>query len=152
MRECAIKPARVSFLPFHQPLRTQLRPYLLPIIIISISMGSLDEHGKIAVGLLIVYPFVFLLSFILVIRHGFSKQKGWLFLLTFSLGLIYYRSRLYCYSYINKYSAKIVGSALLIIAENRSNPSTNLLITAYAIEGAGIAPLLQCTMSLLSAA
>ncbi|KAL5535253.1 hypothetical protein ACEPAF_3347 [Sanghuangporus sanghuang] len=96
-------------------------------------MGSLDERGDISVALLAIYPFIFILALILTVRHGFRRQAGWLFLLLFS-------------------TAKIVGAILHIVAELQSAPSKGLLIAAFAIEGAGLAPLLECTLSFVGAA
>lgn len=96
-------------------------------------MGSLDQRGYISIALLIVYPFVFLLALTLTIRHGFTRQAGWLFLMIFS-------------------TAKIVGAILHIIAEKQSTPSQSLFVAAYAVEGVGLAPLLECTLSFIGIA
>ncbi|KAL5518692.1 hypothetical protein ACEPAH_375 [Sanghuangporus vaninii] len=96
-------------------------------------MGSLDERGDISVALLAIYPFIFILALILTVRHGFKRQAGWLFLLLFS-------------------TAKIAGAILHIVAELQSAPSKGLFIAAFAIEGAGLAPLLECTLSFVGAA
>ncbi|KAL5495543.1 hypothetical protein ACEPAI_1006 [Sanghuangporus weigelae] len=61
-------------------------------------------------------------------RGDISRQAGWLFLLLFS-------------------TAKIVGAILHIVAELQSTPSKGLFIAAFSIEGAGLAPLLACTLS-----
>ncbi|KAI5123723.1 hypothetical protein M0805_000316 [Coniferiporia weirii] len=93
-------------------------------------MPSLDQRGDISVAVLIVYVFVFCLALILTLRHGFSKQAGWFYLLTFSL-------------------FRIVGGAAHVAAEKISPPKTGLYITAFALEGAGLGPLLMCTVSLI---
>ena len=64
-------------------------------------MPSLDGRGDVAIGILVVYPFVFLLSLILIIRHGIRRHRGWLFLFIFSI-------------------VRIVGGILRIVAGKRS--------------------------------
>ncbi|THH07943.1 hypothetical protein EW145_g3038 [Phellinidium pouzarii] len=90
----------------------------------------LDPRGDISVAVIIIYLVVFCLALTLTLRHGFSRQAGWLYLVTFSL-------------------FRITGGATHVAAEETSPPNTNLFITAFAFEGAGLSPLLLCAMSFL---
>lgn len=93
-------------------------------------MSGLDERGDIAIALVVIYPFIAILTLILTIRHGFSRQAGWLFLLIFSI-------------------CRIVGGILHIVAEKTNPPQIGLYIGAYTLEGIGLAPFLLCTKSFI---
>ncbi|KAH8120501.1 hypothetical protein DFH11DRAFT_1560345 [Phellopilus nigrolimitatus] len=96
-------------------------------------MPNLDQRGDISVAIIIVYAVVFVLSLILTFRHGFSKQAGWVHLLLFSI-------------------FRIVGGILHVAAEKTVPPKTGLYIGAFALESAGLAPLLLTTLSFLGVA
>lgn len=49
------------------------------------TMG-LDERGDIAIGEIIIYLPILLVSAILVYRHGIKRRAGWIFLVILSLG------------------------------------------------------------------
>ncbi|PAV22240.1 hypothetical protein PNOK_0219700 [Pyrrhoderma noxium] len=94
-------------------------------------MSSLDQRGDISIAILVIYPFIFFFSIILVIRHGFSKKMGWLYLSIFSL-------------------CKIVGAALHIAAEEVTPVNKSLYTGALIMEGIGLTPLLLCTFAFVS--
>lgn len=47
---------------------------------------ALDQRGDIAAAQIAFYVPVLVVSFILTLRHGFRREAGWVFLLTFSIG------------------------------------------------------------------
>lgn len=91
---------------------------------------GLDARGDISIALVVIYVIVFLLALPLVLRHGFSRDAGWVFLLIFA-------------------ALRIIGGALDIAAEQTHPPSKGLYITALSFETAGTGPLLLCTMGFL---
>lgn len=48
-------------------------------------MTKLDQRGDIAVAEIVVYIPILILSVILVIRNGFTRQAGWIYLVILSL-------------------------------------------------------------------
>ena len=48
---------------------------------------SLDQFGKIAAAEIAFYVPLILVVLYLLLRHGFGRSQGWIFLFTFSLGL-----------------------------------------------------------------
>lgn len=46
--------------------------------------GTLDDFGRIAIVVAVLYVPVLILSVILVLRHGFKRDAGWIFLAIFS--------------------------------------------------------------------
>jgi hypothetical protein len=48
-------------------------------------MGSLSPRGDVAIAILVIYPFIFALALVLLIRHGVRRHLGWLFIFTFAL-------------------------------------------------------------------
>lgn len=91
---------------------------------------ALDQRGDIAIATIVFFVPIFCFALFLTLRHGFGRQAGWIFLLTFSI-------------------VRIVGGALHIAAEESNPPSVGLFIGAFSLESAGIAPLLLCTSSFL---
>lgn len=47
--------------------------------------GSLDDFGRIAIAVAILYIPVLITSIFLVCRHGFKRDAGWIFLVIFSV-------------------------------------------------------------------
>jgi len=91
---------------------------------------GLDQRGDIAIAEIVFYIPIFVCALLLTIRHGIGRQAGWIFLLTFSI-------------------VRIIGGALHVAAEEVKPPKLGLFIGAFAIESAGVAPLLLCTSSWL---
>lgn len=48
-------------------------------------MPSLDGFGKLAPPVIVFYIPIFIVTLILVLRHGFKRDAGWIFLLIFSI-------------------------------------------------------------------
>ena len=69
----------------HTPLVFTEFLHFFPLFSSSLAMG-LDQRGGIAVGEVIFYIPVLIVSFILVLRHGFRRQAGWIFLFLLSNG------------------------------------------------------------------
>lgn len=92
-------------------------------------MTKLDQRGDIAVAEIVVYIPILILSVILVIRNGFTRQAGWIYLVILSL-------------------IRIVGSCAAIASEYNTS-SENLEITALSLESAGVSPLLLATLGFL---
>jgi len=91
---------------------------------------GLDERGDISIAIICIYLPIFFLALLLTLRHGFSRQAGWVSLLIFTI-------------------FRIVGGALHIAAEKTSPPSIGLFSAAFAIESAGVAALLLCTLGFI---
>jgi hypothetical protein len=49
-------------------------------------MPSLDDHGKRGAATIPFYVPILVISFVLVLRHGFTRDSGWIFILIFSIG------------------------------------------------------------------
>jgi hypothetical protein len=49
-------------------------------------MPSLDDHGKLGAATIPFYVPILVISFVLVLRHGFTRDSGWIFILIFSIG------------------------------------------------------------------
>ena len=47
---------------------------------------ALDKRGDIAVAEVVLYVPILIVSVILIFRHGFTRQAGWIFLLLLSVG------------------------------------------------------------------
>jgi hypothetical protein len=52
-------------------------------------MPSLNSYGKIDAAAMVVYIPIFAISLVLVFRHGFKRDAGWIFLCIFSLSKIH---------------------------------------------------------------
>lgn len=91
---------------------------------------ALDKHGELSAAVIAFYVPVALIALFLVLRYGFRRDAGWIFLFTFSI-------------------VRIVGGALRVAAEKTRPANINLYITAYIFEGIGLAPLLLATIGFL---
>ncbi|THH33965.1 hypothetical protein EUX98_g287 [Antrodiella citrinella] len=94
-------------------------------------MGKLDARGGISIVLMIIYIPILLVSAVLVKRHGFKRQAGWIFLLILSL-------------------VRIVGSIAHLVAELSNNPSSGLIETFSILDNIGLSPLMGCTLGFLN--
>ena len=109
---------------------------------------GLDQRGGIAVGEVIFYIPVLVVSFILVLRHGFRRQAGWIFLFLLSNGELYTFLLLSTRSYI-VHIVRILGGITHALSEQ--NPSnTTLQIIFGVMESAGLSPLMLATLGFLS--
>jgi len=93
-------------------------------------MPSLDGFGKLAPPVIVFYIPIFIVTLILVLRHGFKRDAGWIFLLIFSI-------------------IRILGGILLIAAQLTRPVNTGLYTGAYVLESAGLSPLLLATLGFL---
>ena len=50
-------------------------------------MAALDERGDISIAIICVYVPISFLALLLTLRHGFSRQAGWISLLIFAIGM-----------------------------------------------------------------
>jgi hypothetical protein len=64
-------------------------------------MPSLDGYGKLAAATIPFYLPIFAVSLVLVLRHGFRRESGWIFLLIFSIGAHVLSSTFYLLKLIN---------------------------------------------------
>lgn len=87
---------------------------------------GLDARGDIAIATVVIYVPVALLALAATLRHGFNRSGGWLSLLIFSC-------------------VRIAGAIAHIIAEEQKSKSETPYIVAFALEAAGLAPLLTST-------
>lgn len=46
---------------------------------------GLDERGDISIAIICIYVPIFFLALLLTLRHGFSRQAGWISLLIFTI-------------------------------------------------------------------
>ena len=88
----------------------------------------LTERGKLAIAELVFYIPALFLAIIVTIRHGFSKQSGWVYLVLLAL-------------------IRIVGSILQLVVMNHA--SVGLVVAAVILSGIGLSPLLFAMLGLL---
>jgi hypothetical protein len=93
-------------------------------------MPTLDVFGQLAAATIAFYIPILVITITLVLRHGFRRDAGWIFLLIFSI-------------------VRILGGILLIAAELTRPINTNLYIGAYVLVAAGLSPLLLATLGFL---
>jgi len=92
--------------------------------------APLDVYGKLAAATIAFYIPVAIVTTYLVIRHGFKRDAGWVFLWLFSL-------------------VRIAGGALLIAAEEIRPVNISLYTAAYILQSVGLSPLLLSTLGFL---
>ncbi|KAL8675367.1 MAG: hypothetical protein Q9168_000198 [Polycauliona sp. 1 TL-2023] len=88
----------------------------------------LPETSRLAIADIVFYLPAFILSIIVVTRHGFRRQLGWIFLTILAL-------------------VRIVGNSLEIAANQQH--SSDLFIAAAVLNGLGLGPLLLAIIGLL---
>lgn len=89
----------------------------------------LDNHGDLAVAVLIFYILFIGPAIYVCIRHGVGRHLGWLYLVTLPI-------------------VRIVGAACQIAAEQ--NPSVGLYTAASICNGIGLFPLLMTLMGFMN--
>jgi len=92
--------------------------------------GSLDDFGKIAIVVAILYIPVLITAIILVCRHGFKRDAGWIFLVIFSV-------------------IRIGGGGSMVAAELIRPINKNIYEVALIMESMGLQPLLMTTLGFL---
>jgi hypothetical protein len=93
-------------------------------------MPSLDAFGKLAAATIVFYVPILVITVTLVLRHGFKRDAGWIFLSIFS-------------------TIRILGGILLIAAQLTRPINISLYTGAYVLEAAGLSPLLLATLGFL---
>ncbi|KZS93810.1 hypothetical protein SISNIDRAFT_549568 [Sistotremastrum niveocremeum HHB9708] len=91
---------------------------------------GLSHRGIVSVVQIAVYVPLLALAALLVFRHGFSRESGWIFLAIFSI-------------------IRIVGAVLILVIENEPNPSVNLFTASSIVVSIGLTPLLFAVMGFL---
>jgi len=94
---------------------------------------TLNTNGKLEAAVMVFYAPIALLALALTIRHGFKREAGWIFLLTFSI-------------------IRIVGGAMMVAAQSQTPPSIDLYTGAVILESVGLSPLLLATMGFVGSA
>ncbi|KAH7342720.1 hypothetical protein BKA65DRAFT_478593 [Rhexocercosporidium sp. MPI-PUGE-AT-0058] len=90
---------------------------------------TLTYRNGVSIGELVVYTLAIAVAIFLVLRHGFRKSAGWIFLVLFCL-------------------ARIIGPAMQLATI--SNPTSTSLYTGYAIlNNVGLSPLMLAGLGLL---
>ena len=56
------------------------------------AMPSLDDHGKLGAATIPFYVPILIISFVLILRHGFTRDSGWIFIFIFSIGEFYFEA------------------------------------------------------------
>ncbi|KAF8167816.1 hypothetical protein B0H34DRAFT_683146 [Crassisporium funariophilum] len=95
-------------------------------------MPTLDIRGKLAAAEIGFYAPIAVLSFILIVRYAFRRDAGWFFLFIFS-------------------AARMAGGAL-VVAGQLQPAKTDLLLAAYILENAALAPLLLSSLGFIGMA
>lgn len=93
-------------------------------------MSSLDAKGDLAAVEIAFFTPALLISIAVVIRHGFAKQLGWLYLVILSL-------------------LRLVGGSVVLYMETQNDYSSGLLTTAAITSAVGTAPLLLALLGFL---
>ncbi|KAH9945606.1 hypothetical protein B0H21DRAFT_709309 [Amylocystis lapponica] len=94
---------------------------------------ALDKRGFISASEVVVYVPILIIGVVLVLRHGFSKKAGWLYLVILSV-------------------MRIVGGVTHILSETTDKNNITLKVVYGICEGSGTSPLLLATMGFLQAA
>ena len=76
---------RAALIIITNALFQPLPAYLICYLLSSFTMPTLDNLGKISAVTMVVYIPVLVIATILVCRHGFTRDAGWIFLAIFSL-------------------------------------------------------------------
>ncbi|KAF7984793.1 hypothetical protein HWV62_11792 [Athelia sp. TMB] len=92
--------------------------------------GSLDDFGRIAIAVAILYIPVLITAVFLVCRHGFKRDAGWIFLVIFS-------------------TIRIVGGGTMVAAELIRPINKTVYEVALIMESMGLQPLLMTTLGFL---
>ncbi|KII86361.1 hypothetical protein PLICRDRAFT_114872 [Plicaturopsis crispa FD-325 SS-3] len=95
-------------------------------------MTSLDERGKLAVAIIAFYLPCSLFTVVLVLRHGFKRDAGWIFLLALAI-------------------LRISFGVIYMAAELIRPRNPRLYATASIFQGIGVSPLLLATLAFLGA-
>jgi len=90
----------------------------------------LDIYGKLAAAEIAFYFPVWVVTTVLVVRHGLRRDAGWVFLWVFSM-------------------VRIADGALFIAAEETKPVNTSLYEAAYILQAVGLSPLLLATIGFL---
>jgi len=91
---------------------------------------ALDQRGYISAAEIVAYIPILIVGVILVLRHGFARKAGWLFLVILAV-------------------MRIVGGVTHVLSETTDKSSTGLKIAYGICESAGTSPLLLATMGFL---
>lgn len=112
-------------------------------------MPALDTVGKIAAAQIAFYTPVAAITLLLIFRYAFRRDGGWFWLFIFSAGI---STTFYIILLIDKWNlqVRIASGALVIAGELLLN--TNLLLAAYILEYAGLAPLLLSSLGFIGMA
>ncbi|CDO69939.1 hypothetical protein BN946_scf184836.g13 [Trametes cinnabarina] len=93
-------------------------------------MVKLDARGDIAVAEIVLYVPIFFVAIPLVLRHGFTRKAGWIFLILLAI-------------------IRIVGGVTHILFEQKPS-NTTLQIIFNVMEASGLSPLLVASVGFLS--
>ena len=116
-------------------------------------MPSLDDHGILASVTIPFYIPILAISLMLVIRHGFRRESGWIYVFIFSLGEFEIKLKLNNINNIDTQFvdllARLLGAILQVSAQLVRPINTNLYLSAAILEAAGLSPLLLTTLGLV---
>lgn len=107
-------------------------------------MRSLDDHGKLGAAVIPFYLPIFVASAVVVLRHGFGRNTGWVYLFVFSISESSSRLSGQIFNFAG--TVRILGGALLVAAELVQPVNINLYIAASVLQAAGLSPLLLATL------
>ena len=93
-------------------------------------MGQLDARGDLSAAAVAFFAPALIISLVVVARHGFSRQAGWLYLLGLSI-------------------LRLIGASCILYIETQNDYSESLLICAAITSAVGTAPLLLALLGFL---
>ncbi|KAK9389920.1 hypothetical protein V1515DRAFT_177736 [Lipomyces mesembrius] len=92
---------------------------------------GLSPHGYIAIAEIVVYSIALVISVFNCLHHGFKRQQGWAYLSVFCI-------------------FRIVASALVIVVEESSDPSTGTIMAEITVSNIALTPLLLAALGFLT--
>ncbi|KAK9432398.1 hypothetical protein V1505DRAFT_306766 [Lipomyces doorenjongii] len=92
---------------------------------------GLSPHGYIAIAEIVVYSIALVISVFNCLHHGFKRKEGWAYLSIFGI-------------------FRIVASALVIVVEESSDPSTGIIVAEMTVSNIALTPLLLATLGFLT--
>ncbi|KAK9490424.1 hypothetical protein V1508DRAFT_424983, partial [Lipomyces doorenjongii] len=93
--------------------------------------SGLNPRGDIAVAEIVVYSFLLVISGLNCVRFGFKHQDGWIFLSIFCM-------------------LRLVASALVIVVEESSHPSTGIIVAEITVNNIALTPLHMAALGFLT--
>jgi hypothetical protein len=107
----------------------------------------IDKHGKVAVGIISFYGALLGITLKLVLRHGFRREAGWIFLFIFCISTLTLSSILDSPDSFSLPPVRILGGSLQEASATTLPINTGLFIATAVLTAAGLSPLLLATLA-----